>query len=107
MTTTWPERTGLALHDGPTEPPGFLSAYPGYQATALLDRLRATEYSYLDAGSHVYLDYAGAGLGQLVADGRVHLIFLGRAWRPWSSEHAAQARQRGSVSRAVSGLPGV
>ena len=41
---------------------GFLSAYPGYRSTALLDLLRATEYSYLDAGGHVYLDYAGAGL---------------------------------------------
>ena len=43
-------------------PPGFLAAYPGYQSTTALDRLRATEYSYLDAGGHVYLDYAGAGL---------------------------------------------
>ena len=44
------------------ELPGFLSAYPGYWSTALLDRLRATDYSYLDAGGHVYLDYTGAGL---------------------------------------------
>jgi selenocysteine lyase/cysteine desulfurase len=44
------------------EPPGFLSAYPGYCSTALLDRLRMTEYSYLDAGGHDYLDYTGAGL---------------------------------------------
>ena len=43
-------------------PLGFLSAYPGYGSTLLLDRLRATEYSYLDTGGHVYLDYAGAGL---------------------------------------------
>ena len=48
--------------DLPPGPPGFLSAYPGYRSTALLDRLRATEYSYLDAGGHVYLDYTGAGL---------------------------------------------
>ena len=41
---------------------GFLLAYPGYRSTALLDRLRATEYSYLDEGGHVYLDYTGAGL---------------------------------------------
>jgi selenocysteine lyase/cysteine desulfurase len=39
-----------------------LSAYPGYGSTLLLDRLRATEYSYLDSGGHIYLDYAGAGL---------------------------------------------
>jgi len=40
----------------------FLAAYPGYEATSRLDELRATEYSYLDAGGHVYLDYTGAGL---------------------------------------------
>ena len=49
-------------YDLPPGPPGFLSAYPGYRRTALLDRLRASEYSYLDAGGHVYLDYTGAGL---------------------------------------------
>ena len=49
-------------HDGPADPVGFLAAYPGYPSTAVLDRLRATEYSYLDAGGHVYLDYTGAGL---------------------------------------------
>ena len=65
MTTTLPERPGLrgsAEEDQPPPPPGFLSAYPGYLSTAVLDRLRATEYSYLDAGGHVYLDYTGAGL---------------------------------------------
>ena len=41
---------------------GFLAAYPGYATTARLDELRAAEYSYLDSGGHVYLDYAGAGL---------------------------------------------
>ena len=40
----------------------FRAAYPGYAATARLDELRATEYSYLDEGGHVYLDYTGAGL---------------------------------------------
>ena len=40
----------------------FLAACPGYRATAVLDQLRATEYSYLDASGHVYLDYTGAGL---------------------------------------------
>jgi selenocysteine lyase/cysteine desulfurase len=29
---------------------------------SVLDELRATEYSYLDAQNHVYLDYTGAGL---------------------------------------------
>ena len=40
----------------------FHAAYPDYAATARLDELRATEYSYLDAGGHTYLDYTGAGL---------------------------------------------
>ena len=65
MNRTLPERPGVpgsAENDRGPEPPGFLSAYPGYRSTALLDRLRATEYSYLDAGGHVYLDYTGAGL---------------------------------------------
>jgi selenocysteine lyase/cysteine desulfurase len=40
----------------------FLAAYPDYATTSRLDELRATEYAYLDAGGHVYLDYTGAGL---------------------------------------------
>ena len=65
MTRTLDKRYGLpgsAGDDRRAEPPGFVSVYPGYRGTALLDRLRTTEYSYLDAGGHVYLDYAGAGL---------------------------------------------
>jgi len=65
MTRTLEKRSGLpgrTANDRPPEPAGFLSAYPGYRGTALLDRLRSTEYSYLDSGGHVYLDYTGAGL---------------------------------------------
>lgn len=40
----------------------FEVAYPAYAATGLLDEYRATEYAYLDASGHVYLDYTGAGL---------------------------------------------
>ena len=40
----------------------FLAAYPDYASTARLDELRAAEYSYLDSGGHIYLDYTGAGL---------------------------------------------
>jgi selenocysteine lyase/cysteine desulfurase len=65
MTRTLQERSGLPGSAGngrPPEPDAFLSAYPGYRSTALLDELRATQYPYLDADGHVYLDYAGAGL---------------------------------------------
>jgi len=40
----------------------FHATYPEYATTARLDALRAAEYSYLDEGGHVYLDYTGAGL---------------------------------------------
>src|SRR5262249_16596616 len=53
---------GVADNDRRPEALGFQSAYPGYRSTAPLDQLRATEYPYLDAAGHVYLDYAGAGL---------------------------------------------
>ncbi len=65
MTRTLEKRSGQPGSAGNgrlPEPAGFLSAYPGYRGTALLDRLRATEYSCLDAGGHVYLDYTGSGL---------------------------------------------
>jgi len=65
MTTTLNERSGgpgRAEAERRPEPADFLSACPDYRGTAMLDLLRATEYSYLDEGGHIYLDYAGAGL---------------------------------------------
>jgi len=40
----------------------FLKAYPSYAGTRAIDELRAAEYSRLDAGECVYLDYTGGGL---------------------------------------------
>lgn len=40
----------------------FLKAYPSYTATAVLDRLRASDYARLDDAGHVYLDYTGGAL---------------------------------------------
>ncbi|KAA8645108.1 uncharacterized protein ATNIH1004_009324 [Aspergillus tanneri] len=45
---------------------GILDSYPEYQTTAVLDKLRKTEYSYLDEQDHLYLDYTGAGLAAKV-----------------------------------------
>jgi molybdenum cofactor sulfurtransferase len=39
----------------------FLQSRPEYATTALLDELRASEYSRLDHNRHVYLDYTGGG----------------------------------------------
>ncbi|MBI4875550.1 MAG: aminotransferase class V-fold PLP-dependent enzyme [Acidobacteria bacterium] len=53
----------------------FLAAWPEYETTRELDRLRASEYARLDRLGHVYLDYTGAGL---YADSQVreHLTLL-------------------------------
>jgi selenocysteine lyase/cysteine desulfurase len=40
----------------------FLAEFPEYADTGLLDKLRASEYGYLDEHGHTYLDYTGAGL---------------------------------------------
>ena len=40
----------------------FVARYPGYVKTALLDKLRATDYRRLDERHQVYLDYTGASL---------------------------------------------
>ena len=65
MTTTLNVRSGgpgRAEAERRAESADILSACPDYPGTAMLDLLRATEYSYLDEGGHIYLDYAGAGL---------------------------------------------
>lgn len=40
----------------------FLSRFPNYKNTSLVDDLRATEYRRLDERGHVYLDYTGGSL---------------------------------------------
>jgi len=83
-----------------SEPPGFLSAYPGYRDTMLLDRLRATEYAYLDAGGHTYLDYTGAGLpaqAQLAAHAE---RIRGRCFGNTHSENPSSAASTELIERA-------
>src|SRR5512143_3136682 len=40
----------------------FLKAYPSYPSTHIIDELRANDYTRLDLGGHIYLDYTGGGL---------------------------------------------
>ena len=40
----------------------FCSAHSDYAGTAVLDELRRTDFTRLDRGGHVYLDYTGGGL---------------------------------------------
>jgi molybdenum cofactor sulfurtransferase len=41
---------------------GFQRRYPAYAGTAVLDAMRARDYTRLDATGHVYLDYTGGAL---------------------------------------------
>jgi selenocysteine lyase/cysteine desulfurase len=40
----------------------FVDAYPAFGETRIVDELRRSEFSRLDAQGHVYLDYTGGGL---------------------------------------------
>ena len=40
----------------------FQQRYPTYAGTAVLDAMRARDYTQLDATGHIYLDYTGGGL---------------------------------------------
>ena len=40
----------------------FEQRYPAYAGTAVLDGMRARDYSRLDAAGHIYLDYTGGAL---------------------------------------------
>ena len=84
----------------PPEPPGFLSAYPGYRSTALLDRLRATDYPYLDAAGHVYLDYTGAGLPALAQLAAHAQRIRGRCFGNPHSQSPASAASTELIERA-------
>ncbi len=103
MTRTLNEQSGVpgsAADDRPPEPSAFLSAYPGYRSTVLLDRLRAAEYSYLDEGGHVYLDYGGAGL-PAQAQLRAHAERIrGRCFGNTHSQNPTSAASTELIERA-------
>lgn len=59
-------------------PQSFRTAYPDYESTGALDRLRLTEYPYLHNSDQVYLDFAGAGLAA-TAQHRAHLARISQS----------------------------
>src|SRR5688572_3053944 len=70
----------------------FLKAHPQYPTTKMIDDLRAVEYSRLDIGGNIYLDYTGGGLyaeSQLRAHSR---LLAGHVFgNPHSSNPTSQA----------------
>lgn len=40
----------------------FIKQYPTFKKTESIDKLRASDYSRLDAGEHIYFDYTGGGI---------------------------------------------
>lgn len=55
----------------------FRRAYPAYDSTAKLDKIRATEFARLDQQGHIYLDYTGGGL-YATSQLQAHRQLLGR-----------------------------
>src|SRR5215472_10611289 len=90
----------------------FLVRFPGYKKTALLDKLRTTEYRRLDEHGQVYLDYTG---GSLYAEFQIqkHLEFMRSAvlGNPHSANPASAAmtdhveRTRRAVLRYFNARP--
>lgn len=70
----------------------FKQAYPGFEATSLLDDVRSREYARLDEQGHVYIDYTGGGL---YADSQIRehsdLLRLGVYGNPHSGNPASKA----------------
>ena len=66
------ETTAQEKHDAEQALSDFLSRFPDYQKTSLLDHLRATEYRRLDERGQVYLDYTG---GSLAAESQLQKHF--------------------------------
>ena len=74
----------------------FERRYPAYAGTAVLDDMRARDYSRLDAAGHVYLDYTGGGL---YADSQLarHQDLLARA--VFGNPHSQNLPSREATAR--------
>ena len=72
--------------------PEFLKAYPAYETTAMLDDLRAADFSWLDREGHVYLDYTGGGLyGKTQVEAHQRLLLDGVYGNPHSSNPTSRS----------------
>ena len=70
----------------------FLTEYPEYAQTALLDQLRASDYERLDRLGHTYLDFTGGGI-YAASQLRDHMTLLNQDvyGNPHSSNPTSQA----------------
>src|SRR4051794_1188804 len=73
----------------------LLEQCPEYAATAVLDDLRRTDYSRLDAEDHVYLDYTGGGM---YADSQVRLHAEMLAHQVLGNPHSASLSSSDSTT---------
>ncbi len=70
----------------------FLSRYPGYADTAILDQLRSTEYRRLDEQGQVYLDYTGGSLyAESQLERHMELLRAGTFGNPHSTNPTSTA----------------
>ena len=106
--TALTDRDGLARAEAE-----FLAATPGFEETAILDELRATEYGRLDAHGDVYLDYTGGGLYAASQVAEHHRMLREGVYgnphsvNPTSSAASALVdRARSAVLRAFNALEG-
>lgn len=73
----------------------FLSHYPAYPSTKILDDLRAAEYARLDRTGQVYLDYTGGGLyAQSQIDAEFEMLRSGVFGNPHSTNPTSAASTR-------------
>ncbi|HEX6977440.1 MAG TPA: aminotransferase class V-fold PLP-dependent enzyme, partial [Patescibacteria group bacterium] len=64
----------------------FLTSYPTYKKTSVLDKLRAKDYQRLDKNKQIYLDYTGGSLyGESQVDEHLKLLKNGVFGNPHSN----------------------
>ena len=81
----------------------FERRYPAYAGTAVLDDMRARDYTRLDATGHIYLDYTGGGLYADSQLARHRDLLAGAVFgNPHSQNVSSAARARSGSSQRVS-----